>query len=64
MSEVGEWNTLLDKIRDVTLWSCGFIASLERIQEWNDLGLSSYTVPQSPVACVVAYFGVVECCPK
>jgi len=34
------------------------------IKEWNDLGLSLCTVPQSPVACIVAYFGVVEYHPK
>jgi len=33
-------------------------------QEWNNLGLSLCTVPQSPVAYVVVYFRVVECCPK
>jgi len=32
MSGVREWNTLLDEIKDVTLWSCSFIAGLEKMQ--------------------------------
>ena len=32
MSGVREWNTLLDKIKDITLQSCSFIAGLEEMQ--------------------------------
>ena len=34
------------------------------MQELNDLGLSSCTMLQSSVVCVVTYFGVVEHCSK
>ena len=30
------------------------------MQKWNNLGLSLYTVSQSPAVYVVTYFGVVE----
>jgi len=30
MSEVEEWNMLLDKMKDVVLWSHGFTTGLER----------------------------------
>ena len=67
-NKVREWNMLLDKIRDIALWSCGFTTSLEgmlvTMKKQNDFGLSSCTVPQSPIACVIVYFGVVECCSK
>jgi len=32
MSGIREWNTLLDEIKDVTLWSYSFIAGLEKMQ--------------------------------
>jgi len=32
ISGVGEWNTLLNEMRDVVLWSCGFTAGLEKMQ--------------------------------
>jgi len=32
MSGVGEWNILLGEIIYVALWSCSFIAGLERTQ--------------------------------
>ena len=32
MSGVREWNTLLDKIKDITLQSCSFMAGLEEMQ--------------------------------
>ena len=34
MSGIREWNILLDEIKDITLWSCSFIAGLEKIQWW------------------------------
>ena len=46
---VGAKDMLLREIRDIALWSCGFTASLEgtlvTIKKWNNLGLSSCTVP-------------------
>ena len=33
MSEVGEWNILLNKMRNVALWSHSFTAGLERMQQ-------------------------------
>ena len=46
---VGVKDMLLREIRDIALWFCGFTASLEgtlvTIKKWNNLGLSSCTVP-------------------
>jgi len=57
-----EWN---EKYHSLVLWFYSWSGeNVMIIKEWNDLGLSLCTVPQSPVACIVAYFGVVEYHPK
>ena len=47
MSRVREWNTLLDEIKDVALWSCGFTAGPEGMQQQCRSGttLASAYVP-------------------